>query len=70
MIKVSDLDGPPLESRHLVQAESGTGEQPHLAVLMMDSLLMADEDGPDKGKRSCALVKVGSRYGLLQVGFK
>jgi len=66
VIKVSDLDGPPLESRHLVQAESGTGEQPHLVVLMMDSLLMSDEDGADKGRRSCALVKVGNRFGLLQ----
>ena len=33
---------------------------------MMESLLLADEEGPDKGKKSAALVKVGSRYGLLQ----
>ena len=48
------------------QAESGTGDQPHLAVLMMESLLLSDEEGPDKGKRSAALVKVGGRFGLLQ----
>lgn len=66
VVKVCELDGPPLESRHLVQAESGTGDQPHLAVLMMESLLLSDEEGPDKGKRSAALVKVGGRFGLLQ----
>ena len=59
---------PPLESRHLVQAEADNSDEPHLVVLLHRALLHAAEDiGEDKKtKLKVAVVKAGSRYGLLQ----
>ena len=73
-VKVSDLDGPPMESRHLVQAEPGSGNdqandhyEEHLVVLLHNALqIPIEEEGKDKGKKIAALVKVGTRYGVLQ----
>jgi len=68
IVNISDLAHPPLESRHLVQAEADNSDEPHLVVLLHRALLHAAEDiGEDKKtKLKVAVVKAGSRYGLLQ----
>jgi len=44
IVNISDLAHPPLESRHLVQAEAENPDEPHLVVLLHRALLHATEE--------------------------